>query len=216
MKKSRLSVFETNSSSTHSFSILKRNGGEGKIPHNIKDLKVGKEVELIYNNVAITEMEKLRYVMAIIASYLSYFEDSPAFEEDGVLSERELEKRKTFFPTVPNEKFARLKVRDEVGYCLWKLPSDDVFGMMKDKILGFLWVDILNELIWEKCRTTIDYERTSEDFPYISEVISAECNILDELEITEENAKDRKFMKEFFENIIFNPSVIISDKEEEW
>lgn len=66
MKNIRKSVFETNSSSSHSLTIYRGEGLYKKIPINMQDFDINKETCLIYNKSIVGELDKCRYLLSLI------------------------------------------------------------------------------------------------------------------------------------------------------
>ena len=71
MKSIRRNVFETNSSSTHSLTIRRLSEDYRDIPCDV-ELDICKEVSFISNQSAVSEMDKLRYVVGLIALQMDY------------------------------------------------------------------------------------------------------------------------------------------------
>ena len=78
MKSIRNLVFETNSSSTHSLTIRRLSDDVKDIPCN-STLNICKEVSFVSNQSVISEMDKLRYMVGLIALQMDYEADRDYF-----------------------------------------------------------------------------------------------------------------------------------------
>ena len=67
MKNYRIGVFETNSSSTHSLTIRRITPQVGEIPKNEGNYNICDNVALPYNESEFGEVQKLRYLVGLIA-----------------------------------------------------------------------------------------------------------------------------------------------------
>ena len=81
MKSSRNLVFETNSSSTHSLTIRRLSETCYDIPKD-SILDICKEVRFISDETVSSEMEKLRYIVGLVALLMDYEADNDYFGKD--------------------------------------------------------------------------------------------------------------------------------------
>ena len=186
MKVYRKSIFETNSSSSHTLVIHKIDDKLKKIPCNVDNFEICKCVNLPFDTWAISEVDKLRFVVGIIASWLSSYE----VERSGYI--------------------------DGNTYLYDGKKYQEGFEIYKDKILNFNWLVWLCELIKERCNTTLSFPCICRSFPYISDTVSYEDGVLEELDIDRSKLNDKKYMKAYFENLIFNECIILEDRYEEY
>ena len=186
MKKIRKKVFETNSSSTHSMTIYKAEEMFAKIPQNEENYDICKVLDVAYNKVVIGEVSKLRYLLALISARV--IEDV----EDG-----------------------NLELVEEY-YSYWGAKSDEGWLKFKDAIITHCWIEWLCELIKEKCNTTLIFSKTSDRFPYISDIYSFEdYSVSEMLGIHKKDVRNKEVVKKLFEDIVFNPNIIIEDRVDE-
>ena len=68
----------------------------------------------------------------------------------------------------------------------------------------------------ERCNTTLSFPRICCSFPYISDTVSYEDGVLEELDIDRSKLNDKEYMKAYFENLIFNECIILEDRYEEY
>ena len=187
MYSERKSVFETNSSSTHSMTLRTVNNIQASIPIDCPAFNICESVKLEYNKTLFTECDKLRYLVALIAEQII------ADAEDG-------------------------KLGDMDGYySYWGEKGAEGWRKFKDVILNHKWVVWLTELVKEKCNTDLVLHYEDDRFPYISYFNAYDdCYIFEVLGVDESKLYDEKTIKNKFEDIIFNPLVVIEDKITEW
>lgn len=186
MKNYRIGVFETNSSSTHSLTIRRITSQVGEIPKNEENYNICDNVALPYNESVFGEVQKLRYLVGLIAGRI----DEAANNEDYFEGEY---------------------------YTYWGNKSEEGFKKYKEEILNYPWLVWLNDIIKEKCGTTLYYYKNQTEFPYISETQRFEDDYSYELlGISKEDIYNEEKVKAIFEDIIFNPLVVLEDKDEEY
>jgi hypothetical protein len=185
MKSIRNTVFETNSSSTHSMTIRRIPENEVKIPFGVEKYDICQVKELGYNKVVVGEVQKLRYLIAFVASRI--IEDV----DDGVLE------------------------LSEEYYSYWGNKADLGWEKFKKNILQHFWVIWISEVVKEERNTSLVFDKVCDEFPYISEVYSFEDSFSYEmLDISRKDMNDEKRVKEVFRDIIFNPNIVIEDRVE--
>ena len=75
----------------------------------------------------------------------------------------------------------------------------------------------MNDILKEKCGTTLSFYKNQTEFPYISEVHRFEDDYSYELlGIAKKDIYNEEVVKSVFEDIIFNSLVVLEDKDEEW
>lgn len=183
MKSIRNLVFETNSSSTHSLTIRRLSEDIKDIPRNV-ELNICKEIPFISNQAIVSEMDKLRYMVSLVALLMDYESDRDYFGVE--------------------------------AYSYWGPKAAEGWKKYKNQILEFPWLVWLCEVVKEERNTTLVFENTFSNFPYISETDCFEDEYVWEvlgLATKEIYEKDR--VKELFRDLIFNPNIILEDLVEE-
>ena len=187
MKTIRNNTFETNSSSTHSLVIHNFEGSNFHIPKGVEDYNIC-DNESADGSLFVGETRKLRYLLGIIASQIKYEADRDYF---GVSN----------------------------WYAYWGEKSKEGWNLFGDKILNFPWIKWLNEVVKDKCDTTLYLYRRYTEFPYFAEGESYDMEqneVYEMLGIDKKDMFNESVVKAAFENIIFNPNVIIEDIFEEY
>lgn len=185
MKTIRNLVFETNSSSTHSLTIRRLTDKNRDIPRDI-ELNICKEVDYQGSDTIMTEMEKLRYMVEIIALQMDYEADRDYFGVD--------------------------------TYRYWGEKAKEGWEKYKKHILEFPWLVWLCDIVKEERNTTLVFTNDySENFPYISAFDSFEDEYpYEAIGLSKQDMYNEEKVKELFRDIIFNPNVILEDKDEEY
>lgn len=186
MKTIRNCIFETNSSSTHSLVIHNFDSNNNAIPKGVENYNIC-DNESADGSLFVGEQRKLRYLLGIIAAQIMYEADHDYF---GVSN----------------------------WYAYWGNKSEEGWKLFGDKILNYPWIKWLNEILKEKCDTTIYLYRRYTEFPYFAETESYDQDseeIFEMMGIDKKDMSNESVVKAAFENIIFNPNVIIEDIYEE-
>lgn len=184
MFKIRNKVFETNSSSTHSLTIRKLSAHQTTIPEN-SELDICKEIKFVSNETAVSEMQKLRYLVGLIALYMEYKADhSEAFDEGyyGFYGEKS---------TVGWRRYQK-----DIFSFPWLVWLCEVVKEERDTILFF-------------DKNVSDFPYISEVDGFEDEYV------WDALEISKADRDNKEVVKEKFREIIFNPNIILEDIVEE-
>ena len=185
MKSIRNLVFETNSSSTHSLTIRRLSEDNRNIPYDT-ELNICEEVAYQGCDTIMNEMDKLRYMVQIIALQMDYEADNDYFG---------------------------------VGvYSYWDEKAKEGWKKYKDKIMVFPWLVWLCDVVKEERNTVLVFDnKHSTEFPYISAFDSFEDEYAFEvIGLNKQNMYDEETVKALFKDIIFNPNVILEDKDEEY
>lgn len=182
----REGVFESNSSSSHSISIVnKEQEVAATFPRNSEDcillqpseIANGEEHYHVIHKL-ISEVAKAKFILNIIATYIDNNEDKYSEIVYWIDSEKLIENNNRNFET-----------------------------LMKQK--PFVW---FKEMLEEETGTKFEFEKPVDDyFPYYLYVRDDNCS-LDE--IFECNWQDEKSFKDFMRNIVFNDDIIIIDSDE--
>lgn len=185
MKRVRNLVFETNSSSTHSLTIRRLSEDKRTIPYDSK-LNICEEVDYQSSDTIMNEMDKLRYMVQMIALQMDY------------------ESSNDYFGTET--------------YRYWGEKAKEGWKKYKKNILAFPWLVWLCEIVKEERNTTLIFEgKYNNDFPYISDFSSFDDEYpFEAIGLNKKNVYDEKTVKDLFRDIIFNPNVILEDKNEEY
>lgn len=185
MIKVRNWVFETNSSSTHSLTIRKTPHSHSVIPEN-SELDICREVEFISNQTAVSEMEKLRYLVSMIALYMEHQADhGEAFDEDYY----------SFY--------------GEKSTAGWRRYQKDIFSFP-----WLVWLcEVVKEerdtiLFFDKNVTDFPYISEKDGFEdeYVWEALG----------LSRANKDNKEVVKELFRDIIFNNNIVLEDAVDEY
>ena len=185
MKSIRNLVFETNSSSTHSLTIRRLTDEDKSIPYDT-ELDICASVDFQGDDLIMSEMEKLRYMVQMVALQMDYEADRDYFGVD--------------------------------TYRYWGEKAKEGWKKYKNKILEFPWLVWLCEVVKEERNTTLVFsEKYNSNFPYISAFDTFEdAYVFEVLGLNKQNMYDKEKVKAIFKDIIFNPNVILEDKDEEY
>lgn len=190
MKIVRKSVFETNSSSSHSLSLCKSENLMRQVPKNTT-LDVIKEFKSDSYFVMTSEFTKLYMLVQIISTYI-YSVSNSEFCED-------------------------YRKKGKNPYVLSEEDAKTAFEEYKSKILGNEWLVWLKEVIKEECNTDLIFGFKSVDFPFICEMSHYDdLDIIQLLGVKKDKVLDKESIKVIFKNIIFNPSVYFYEEVNEW
>lgn len=185
MLKVRHQVYETNSSSTHSLTIRKLSSKQTTIPEN-SEFDICREIGFVSNETAVSEMQKLRYLVSLVALYMEYKADhNEAFDDDyyGYYGEK-----------------------STAG---WRRYQKDIFSFP-----WLVWLcEVVKEerdtiLFFDKNVSDFPYISETDGFEddYVWEVLG----------FSKEDRDNKDIVKEKFREIIFNPEIILEDKVEEY
>lgn len=190
MKIVRKSVFETNSSSSHSLSLCKSENLMRQVPKNTT-LDVIKEFKSDSYFVMTSEFTKLYMLVQIISTYI-YSVSNSEFCED-------------------------YRKKGKNPYMLTDKDAKIAFEEYKSKILGNEWLVWLKEVIKEECNTELVFGYDVEDFPFICQMARYEdLDIMQLLGVKKDKILDKENMKAIFKDIVFNPTVYFYEEVEEW
>lgn len=185
MKKFRRNVFETNSSSTHSLSVIQVDDVNLEIPKNMENFDVCSSRAIPFDTIAINQQDKLRLILSLIAARIHECEYNLEIAE--------------FFD----------------GYdvsLIYNLSGEDKEKIFK-RILEFPWLLWLQEVIKEESNTTLLLEMQVKEFPYFSGFIAFEEKVINVLDISKEQARDKDYMKALFKNWIYNSKIVLLDED---
>ncbi len=198
MIQTRVGLFETNSSSTHSVSIgLPRveekpdfkipRGGYFKIPEY--RVANGLESETI-DNILVSEVWKLSFLVNVIATYIVDLEEDSEFLDI----------------------FSGL-----CGRVVDLADKDDQRKAISQDLIYMKW---LKDMVFEETGTLIEIpipeEKKYDHFPYFDQLWTDDGSggeFYEEIQKSLENGDESKF-KSLCREIVFNPSIIIQDKDE--
>lgn len=203
MKSIRRSVFETNSSSTHSLSIeYIYDYDDALLAHNLPRIPKGQEpkviniqkVNLIQNGIAYGEVDKLRIVFALITE-LIYDEFKTQLRVDW----------ETKNPT--------LKHNWNEWYKYWEKKSKQK-GTIKYFIEHRYW-GYLNAVLRKNCNLKVDVLPIFNYIPYVSDFVDSDLGCESSSyykDIGLYSDMKRDSFKRVIENIVFNPEISIEQE----
>lgn len=198
MRQIRNSVFETNSSSSHSVSIgpVKKKEVNKNIPRNIKLYEVpeyevanGHE-ERTVSNTLMTEVSKLSFLFNLVATYIS----------------REYEDYNDYIVTTFSCLCGRAVSESD--------PADQRKAISQD-LIYMRW---LREMVQEETGTLIKIpvpkEKRYDEFPYFDTLYTeGDDDFYEEIKKSIED-QDEALFKALCREVVFNPEVIIKDIDE--
>lgn len=186
MKIIRKSIFETNSSSSHSVIIKRKEVHEMNIPLNSPDYKVTEMGDVSYSDEQIdidrhyTQVAKLRFMLNILATICEHlYNDNKMFVD--------------------------------YDYDNPDRRTSDYMNKFWEEMISSIYFTTLKDVVYEETGTHISFVKPSSEYiPFYSVIYSEEQDVEDLLGIDTDNLDVEAFKKKFKEIIFDNDVVIVN------